>query len=604
MAVYNPPTEYNPIFNTSNFITPITGLTESRANSLYLSKVNTDSTNAGVASTTFINIVNASSFVSANFNVPTANTPTNFLTGLVSGTASICTGVTTGTINIGTAITSGLINQGKTTFNNTVTVANGQTFYSNLVKSTAIVPDAHTLFDNMPAGSSITIGNQLSGSSIALKGAVSVGTYGTAGGVLTLYRKLNIQDINGNATGFAEIYYGNGSELGYYSISVPTTLNQTFHRFWNCDAGSTTPILRLEVGNAVTITDGTILNTRQIKSTSTASTAHTLFDNMTTGGVLAIGNTASSNTINGNTNFVSSVALKNNRYKICEQLDFTASPTYTITIPMSQTYTIRSAFTAITITLPSITVVDAGTIINLVKVAGSSNIAATINNTGGFGINTIYTQNDLAVGSFSNTTLLGLNKMATTLMAAATTGGFAYWLEINGASTYDIAQNNLTYARLSTENNFTNRLNFTGATYSFPFSSSQSLGYYQTFTGTGQVVTSGTAASILTTTSIPIGVWRVDFSVKNTVVVPGGIITSAQSYIALSSTPTTPLTFTGALVRSDVSESYSGGDIQILTSSFTLNASVAQTYVLTIFRTISGAPQFTFLGEMSITRIA
>ena len=37
---------------------------------------------------------------------------------------------------------------------------------------------------------------------------------------------------------------------------------------------------------------------------------------------------------------------------------------------------------------------------------------------------------------------------------AAASGGTAYWLEFNGASIYDIAQNNLTYARLTTENNF------------------------------------------------------------------------------------------------------------------------------------------------------
>jgi hypothetical protein len=438
------------------------------------------------------------------------------------------------------------------------------------------------------------------------KGNSSFGVLGTAGGILTLYRKLNIQDINGNNTGFAEIYYGNGAELGYYSISVPSTLNQTFHRFWNCAAGSVTPILRFEIGNAITITDGTLLNTRQIKSTSTASIAHTLFDNMTTGGVLTIGNIASSNTINGNTNFGSSVSLKNNRYKICEQLDFTASPTHTITIPMSQTYTIRSSFTAITITLPVITSADAGTIINLVKVQGSANISATINNGTGFGSNTIYTLNDLATGSHTNTTLLPLNKMSTTLMAAATTGGLAYWLEIGtGASTYDIAQNNLTYAKLSTENNFSNRLNFSAASYSFPFASSQSLGYYLKTTGTAfTTLTTAVPKTIVSTASIPIGVWRVDFSVIN-LVTSAGTITQSQTYISPTTDGNvgTAVDFTGSVIRSHVSEVYALNDVQEIAGSFTYQQTTAGVLRLNIVKSF-GSGAYSFTGEISITRLA
>ncbi len=57
------------------------------------------------------------------------------------------------------------------------------------------------------------------------------------------------------------------------------------------------------LSGTTTITDGVLFNTRQIKSTTLASNAHQLFDNMTTAGVLTIGNVLSTNTINGATIF-------------------------------------------------------------------------------------------------------------------------------------------------------------------------------------------------------------------------------------------------------------------------------------------------------------
>lgn len=601
MAVYNPPTEYNPIFNTSNFITSTTGLTESRANSLYLSKVNNDSTNTGVSSTTITNTLNVGTIISANFNAPTATIPVIFLSTIISGSVDIATNATSSSIRLGTALTTGLITQGKTTFNNTVTVSNGQTFFSNLVKSTSIIPEAHALFDNMPGGSSITIGNQLSSSSIALKGSVSVGTYGTAGGVLTLYRKLNIQDINGNTTGFAEIYYGNGPELGYYSISVPSTLNQTFHRFWNCAAGSSTPILRFEVGDAITITDGTILNTRQIKSTSTASTAHTLFDNMTTGGVLTIGNTASSNTINGNTNFSSIVSLKS-RYKLVEYLNISTDTTFDVTYPLSPVYVIRTNVSAITINLPLVTVADAGFVIRLVKVQNNKTVTLTTPNGG---TTKIIGLNDLiSGGAYTNSNLLGVDKIQTTLVAGFI-GATVYWLECSDYSTFDRDYNNTIYPRLTTSNDFTNRLNFSASSYSFPFASSQSLGYYLKTTGTAfTTLTTSTPKTIVSTTSIPIGVWRIDFSVIN-LVTSAGTITQSQTYISPTTDGNvgTAVDFTGSVIRSHISEVYALNDVQEITGSFTYQQTTAGVLRLNIVKSF-GSGTYSFTGEIAITRIA
>ena len=73
--------------------------------------------------------------------------------------------------------------------------------------------------------------------------------------------------------------------------------------------------------------------------------------------------------------------------------------------------------------------------------------------------------------------------------------------------------------------------------------------------------------------------------------------------LANSSGSTTPLSFTGALVRAQVAEAYVTGDIQVITSSFTLQVTTAQTYSLTILRTFASGT-FTFIGECSFTRIA
>ena len=141
------------------------------------------------------------------------------------------------------------------------------------------------------------------------------------------------------------------------------------------------------------------------------------------------------------------------------------------------------------------------------------------------------------------------------------------------------------------------------STYSFPFALAQHQGYYLQNIGTGYTgVPSNTATNILYTSSIPIGVWRVDFSVKNTITT-GGTITASQSYIATSAAPTTPLAFTGALIKSHISENYATGDIQVITSSFTMNVSTAGTFSLTILRTFSTGA-YTFTGEVAVTRIA
>ena len=149
-----------------------------------------------------------------------------------------------------------------------------------------------------------------------------------------------------------------------------------------------------------------------------------------------------------------------------------------------------------------------------------------------------------------------------------------------------------------------NRIQFTPATYSFPFASTQQLGYYLKTTGTATGVTSATPKSIVTTASIPVGVWRIDFSVQNSITA-GGTITQAQSYISntLNGDVGTAVAFTGSVVRSHVSEVYATSDVQIITSSLTYQQSTAGVIYLNIVRSFSTGT-YSFTGELSVTRIA
>jgi hypothetical protein len=155
----------------------------------------------------------------------------------------------------------------------------------------------------------------------------------------------------------------------------------------------------------------------------------------------------------------------------------------------------------------------------------------------------------------------------------------------------------------------TNRLQFGAtSTYSFPLNSTTILGYYLKATGSISTPTfqSATITNLVTTTSLPIGVWRFDFSVQNVVGASGaGTITSSQSYIALSATAgvASALASTGAVLRSHISEVYGNNDIQVITSSFTYAQTSAVPLYLNIVRSFATG-SYTFNGEVAVTRLA
>jgi len=345
---------------------------------------------------------------------------------------------------------------------------------------------------------------------------------------------------------------------------------------------------------------GNITGSTLIQSNTTSATTNRIFDNLFSGSTLTLGTSTSSNTINGNSDFGSIVSIKN-KLKLSQMtnIDIDSSAFVALDFPLSEVNTIRAAgLTAATIQLPAVTLNEAGLMFSFFKF--QTNLAITFTST-----SAIFTLNNLGSGPTTNTSLLSVDKQMTTLMCGFY-GIARYWIEVSNYSTFDRDYNNSIYPRLSLENSFSNRLKFSGTSYSFPFASSQSLGYYLESTGTSQTVVSATPKTILTTPTIPIGVWIINFSVQLTVGATGaGTITQSQSYLSttINGAVGTAISFTGSILRSHTSEVYANNDIQVITSSITYNQSTAGPLYLNILRTF-GTGTYSFIGEVAITRIA
>lgn len=346
---------------------------------------------------------------------------------------------------------------------------------------------------------------------------------------------------------------------------------------------------------------GNITGSTLRQSNTTSVSTNRIFDNLFSGSTLTLGTSTSSNTINGNSDFGSIVSIKN-KLKLSQMtnIDIDSSAFVALDFPLNEVNVIRAAgLTSATIQLPAVTLNEAGLMFSFFKF--QVNLAITLTST-----SKIYTLNNFAVGLTSNTTLLSTDKQMTTLMCGFYGPTERYWVEVSNYSTVDRDYNNSIYPRLLTANSFSNRLNFSATSYSFPFASSQSLGYYLKTTGTSQSVTSATATTILTTPTIPIGVWRIDFSVQNTIGATGaGTITQSQSYLSttLNGAIATAVSFTGSILRSHTSEVYANNDVQVITSSITYNQSTAGVLYLNILRTF-GTGTYSFIGEVAITRLA
>jgi len=147
-----------------------------------------------------------------------------------------------------------------------------------------------------------------------------------------------------------------------------------------------------------------------------------------------------------------------------------------------------------------------------------------------------------------------------------------------------------------------NQIRFSKSTYSFPFSSNQIQGYYLSTTGSSTSLTTATITNLVATGSLPVGVWRIDYSIQMTADT-AGTVTNSRSAVSATTASLTPVAFTGSSLRSHVSEVYTAGDIQIINGSFTLTQSTAGILYLNVLRTFATGT-FSCIGTMSITRLA
>jgi hypothetical protein len=313
---------------------------------------------------------------------------------------------------------------------------------------------------------------------------------------------------------------------------------------------------------------GDIRGSSLIQSNTTSPSTNSLYTNLFTGSTLTIGTSTSTNTINGQTSFSNLMTASNN--------------INTNSINGILNTGTKSLYTALTGTL---NIGQATTTLINVKGPTTFDLNTTISDGSSFFARLIKSSNsDDSHSLFDN----------------MTSGGV---LTIGGATSTTVLRGDTTFNQNAICNN---RLNWGSTLYSFPFASSQSLGYYLKATGTGTTVVSGTPTTILTTASIPIGVWRIDFSVTNVVGAAGaGTITQAQSYVSTTNNGAvaTAVDFTGSVIRSHVSEVYGNNDIQEINGSFTYQQSTAGVLRLNIVRSFSTGT-YSFTGEVAITRLA
>ena len=328
-------------------------------------------------------------------------------------------------------------------------------------------------------------------------------------------------------------------------------------------AGSTTFNGQVSVG-------GNITGSSLIQSNTTSPSTNLIYNNLFTGSTLTIGTSTSTNTINGQTNFSNLMTASNN--------------INTNSINGILNTGTKSIYTALTGTL---NIGQATTTLINVKGPTTFDLNTTITDGSSFFTRLIKSTTPSSAGAHSLFDNMGSGGTLTVGMATSTTA-------LRGDTTFN--QNAIC----------NNRLNWGSTAYSFPFASSQSLGYYLKATGTGTTITSATPTTILTTASIPIGVWRIDFSVINVVGAAGaGTITQAQSYVSTTNNGavSTAVDFTGSVVRSHTSEVYGNNDVQEINGSFTYQQSTAGVLYLNIVRSFSTGT-YSFTGEVAITRLA
>jgi len=148
-------------------------------------------------------------------------------------------------------------------------------------------------------------------------------------------------------------------------------------------------------------------------------------------------------------------------------------------------------------------------------------------------------------------------------------------------------------------------ITLTTSSYSFPLPSTQNLGYYYQETGASYNVSNVFNPETIFNTSItiPVGIWRVDFTIQTTCVA-AGTISTAQSYVStLSNQPiSSAVPFLGAIIQTTIPKVFALNEVDLMISSFTYYQTTAGQVRITVARTYTGT--YGIVGAMAFTRIA
>jgi hypothetical protein len=114
---------------------------------------------------------------------------------------------------------------------------------------------------------------------INVLGDTTIGVRGVSGGILNLYRRMRIWDINNASATYAD-FYSTGTDMNYTVLNNGGAI-ETYHRFYTCPSSSSTSNLSFEVGNTNTKINNPLIITSGLTPSSTISQSgdNTLINN-------------------------------------------------------------------------------------------------------------------------------------------------------------------------------------------------------------------------------------------------------------------------------------------------------------------------------------
>jgi len=110
-------------------------------------------------------------------------------------------------------------------------------------------------------------------------GETTIGVRGVATGVLNLYRRMRIWDINNASQTYGDLL-ATGTDMQYSTLNQGSAL-ETYHRFYTCPSTSSTSNLSFEIGNTNTTLNNPLIITSGSTPSSTISQSadNTLINN-------------------------------------------------------------------------------------------------------------------------------------------------------------------------------------------------------------------------------------------------------------------------------------------------------------------------------------